>query len=312
MADQGRDSTSEQDVGRLIHLRYAGTCCGCGAELDRGTQAWWESSTKQVTCTDCRNRATQNEANEAIQSDAPANGAKGSLPAPGPQAAPLDSGVAGGSARQTYERLHERREKQIERKWGRLAGVVKFLSDDPRTITVWAQGSKGEQILAEHMTKALGGRAVLLNDRTVPRTRGNIDHIVVAPGGVWVIDAKRWSGLVELRDVGGWFRTDQRLYVKGRDRTSTVRNMAWQVEAVRNALAGIEGDGAGLEVPVHAALCFVEAEWKFFSKPFVLEGVRVSGPKSLGVAIAEDGPLSRDEVLEVAAHLAEALPSKTG
>ena len=125
--------------------------------------------------------------------------------------------------------------------------------------------------------------------------------------GVWVIDAKRWDGLVELRDVGGWFRTDRRLNVKGRDRTKTVQNMGWQLEAVRNALAGVE-----VEVPVHAALCFVEAEWRLFAKPFVLQGVRVSGPKSLGAAIAEQGPLGLEDVMEVASRLTVALPSKAG
>ncbi len=217
----------------------------------------------------------------------------------------LDVGVAGGSAQQKYEKLHQRRECELEARWGRLAGVAKFLSDDPRSITVWAQGSKGERILAEHMRQALGDRAVLLHDRRVPGDRRNIDHLVVAASGVWVIDTKRWSGLVELRDVGGWFHVDRRLYVKGRDRTEAVDAMAWQVEAVQAALAGI-----AIGVPLHGALCFVEAEWKWFAKPFELKGVRVSGPKSLAVAISEAGPLGLDGVMEVARTLAAALPSK--
>ncbi len=156
------------------------------------------------------------------------------------------------------------------------------------------------------MSQALGDRAVLLHDRKVPGDRRNIDHLVVAASGVWVIDTKRWSGLVELRDVGGWFRGDRRLYVKGRDRTDAVDGMIWQVEAIRRALCGI-----AMDVPLHAALCFVEAEWKLLAKPFELRGVRVSGPKSLSVAISEAGPLELDQVMEVATTLAAALPSKT-
>jgi hypothetical protein len=156
------------------------------------------------------------------------------------------------------------------------------------------------------MASLLGNKAVLLNDRRVPRTRANIDHIVVAPSGVWVVDAKRWDGLVELRDVGGWFRTDNRLYVKGRDRTKGVRNMGWQVDAVKGSLAGIE-----MNIPVHAALCFVDAEWRWFAKPFTLEGVRVSGPKSLAAAIAEEGSLTVNQVMEVASRIARVLPSKS-
>lgn len=214
-------------------------------------------------------------------------------------------GIAGGSAQETFERRHQKREAQIERRWGRLAGVVKFLSDDPHSTTAWAQGSAGERILAEHLSTALGDRAVLLHDRRVPGSGANIDHIAVAASGVWVIDTKRWSGLVELRDVGGWFKVDRRLYVGGRDRTKAVEGMAWQIEAVGRALAD-----AAVEPSLHAALCFVDAEWRWFAKPFHLDGVRISGPKSLGVAIAEDGPLGPHEVLEVARSLASALPSK--
>ena len=38
---------------------------------------------------------------------------------------------AGASAQLMYDRKHQRRADQIEQEWGRLSGVVKFLSDDP-------------------------------------------------------------------------------------------------------------------------------------------------------------------------------------
>jgi hypothetical protein len=183
---------------------------------------------------------------------------------------------------------------------------VKFLSDDPQSITAWAKGSEGERVLADHLSRALGDRAVLLHDRRVPGTRGNIDHIAVAASGVWVIDTKNYKGLVELRDVGGWFRTDQRLYVGGRDRSKIVQGLGWQLRAVHSALPAEVGD----PVPIHAALCFVKAEWKWFAKPFTFEGVRVSGPKSLALAIAEPGSLSTEDVVRVATELASALSSK--
>ena len=206
----------------------------------------------------------------------------------------LDFGVAGGSARRRYEQLHDRRERQIEQKWGRLAGVVKFLSDDPQSTAAWAKGSKGEQILAECMNRALGDRAVLLHDRRVAGTRRNIDHLAVAASGVWVIDTKYYKGIVELRDVGGWFKTDRRLYVNRRDRTKDVQGLEWQLDAVRAVLASIP-----IAVPLHGALCFVDAEWRLFAKPFTLNGVRVSGPNSLSAAVAEAGPLSTTRSLRL-------------
>ncbi len=34
----------------------------------------------------------------------------------------------------------------------------------------------------------------VMHDRRIPRSKANIDHIVVTPGGVWVIDTKRYVG----------------------------------------------------------------------------------------------------------------------
>jgi hypothetical protein len=157
------------------------------------------------------------------------------------------AGTAGGSARQKFERLHQARADRIDRQWGRLSGVVKFLSDDPQSTQAWARGSEGERRLAIHLLRTVGDRAVLLHDRKVPRTRGNIDHLAVAASGVWVIDAKNYTGLVQRRDKGGFFKTDYHLYVGGRDRSKIVAGLGWQIEAVRLVL----GDA---EVPVHAAL----------------------------------------------------------
>jgi hypothetical protein len=42
---------------------------------------------------------------------------------------------------------------------------------------------------------------VVLHDLAWPgRQRANLDHVVVGPGGVFVVDAKNWSGRVEVRE----------------------------------------------------------------------------------------------------------------
>lgn len=46
-----------------------------------------------------------------------------------------------------------------------------------------------------------------MHDRRIPRSRANIDHIVVTPGGVWVIDTKRRVGSApQKRAAGGFIR----------------------------------------------------------------------------------------------------------
>ena len=63
----------------------------------------------------------------------------------------------------------------------------------------------------------------------------------MSSAGVFVVDAKLYKGLIEIRDVGGLFKTDKRLYVGHRDCSELATNMAWQVEAVQLAItaAGI-------------------------------------------------------------------------
>jgi hypothetical protein len=134
----------------------------------------------------------------------------------------------------------------------------------------------------------------------VPKTRGNIDHLAIASSGVWVIDAKNYEGKVERRDVGGWFNTSYRLYVGGRNRTRLVDGLAWQIRAVESAL----GD---TDVPVNAALCFTEAIWKLFAKPFQIGEIWVTWANCLADLIAAPGPLNSSDVVRVATQLSAVL-----
>jgi len=153
------------------------------------------------------------------------------------------------------------------------------------------------------MLSAVGDRAVLLHDRKVPKTRGNIDHIAIAASGVWIIDAKKWDGLVERRDVGGWLKSDLRVYVNGRDRTSLTAGLGWQHDAVRAVLGRAD-------VPISLAACFVAAEWKLFAKPFQHDGVWVTWPKKLVEMMGAPGPLTAEDIADVANRIAVALPPK--
>jgi hypothetical protein len=259
------------------------------------TNAWWDGEARAATCLTCRPAATSTPV--PYVTTAP----------PTPPAAadplPMSMGVAGGSARLEYGKRHQRRVDRFDARWGHFAGIVKFLSDDPQSTTAWAKGSEGERKLAQHLLEAIGDRAVLLNDRKVPGTRGNIDHIVIAASGIWVIDAKNYKGLVDRRDVGGWFRRDERLYVGGRDRTTAVEGLDWQVDAVRAAL-GTPG------VPITTVACFVGAEWKRFAKPFQINGTWVIWSNKLADLIAAPGPLTAVDVNNIAGRLATALPPK--
>ena len=272
---------------KLMPLRYAGTCSVCHVVLPAKTRAYWHRDTHTVICVACHAKPSQEL----------------SRPADPVPATELDRGTAGRSAQAEFERRHHKREERIEAKFGRLAGVVKFLSDDPQSTKAWASGASGEMRVAQELADRLCASAVLLSDRWVPRTRGNIDLIAIAASGVWVIDAKHYTGKVEHRDRGRWFRTDWRLYVNGRDKTKLVDALDWQIAAVEKVLSDPEA-------PVHAALCFVGANWGLFSKPFQQAGVWVTWVAKLADMILEPGPLGGDEAQAIAAKLARGLPAK--
>ena len=127
----------------------------------------------------------------------------------------------------------------------------------------------------------------VLHDRRRPGTAANIDHLVVAPSGVWVIDAKRYSGLVTKTDRGRWFKADVRLTVGGHDRTKLIEGVHKQVSDVQR----IVDSAPGPSVPVHGALCFIDAEFRLFAKPFTIDGVVITWGKALRQRLGTAGNL---------------------
>ena len=66
----------------------------------------------------------------------------------------------------------------------------------------------------------------------------------------------------------------------------------------------------GRDVPVSSAVCFTDAEWGWFAKPFTIREVFVSGPNALARRISEASVLSNERIQEIAVHLSSALPAK--
>jgi len=190
------------------------------------------------------------------------------------------------------------------RKTTRLARVARFLTDTNTSID-GSERVQRERMLSIQLHTQLGDRAVVLDDRKVPGTKSPIDHIVIAPSGVWVIDANEFNGRVERRDVGGWFKVDERLYVAGKDRTGLVDGIDRQVAAVENVLKK-----EGLDsIPVHAALCFVNSEWGWFAKPFSLNGVWVTWATKLTELVLDWNAIPDTEIDRLARVVNAKLPS---
>jgi len=304
-------------TGKLMKIRRAGACADCGAELPVGTSAYWVATEKVVRCVQCVGQAPadpQPAAESVILprlADTPPDRV---TPKPQPGSV-SDTNVAGGSALHEYDRRSAKERAKKEQKvaadaeWRAtvkqerpiLGHIVAAFTPKPvitpesQSTKAWKVGAEGEQRVAEVMATATG--VEVLHDRRVPGSKANIDHIVVGPKGVFVVDAKKYTGEIEVRDVGGLFKVDLRLYVNNRDRTSTVDGVLGQLEVVRTALAD-----AYPNVPVSGVLCFINADWGWRMKQKIVKGVTVLWPLALPDHVSADGPHAQ-QVEAVAAHL---------
>jgi len=286
-----------------MRLRYAGTCARCGAAIDAGTLADYDRSARTVACVSC-------EPQQACAEPAAGSEPSEELPAPrdpitesAPSLEAVD-GVAGASAAAEFQRRHEARQKRVQARHPRLGRFLLAAFDDPSSTTAWSKGAVGEEQLGQAFAKKAGDQLRVLNDRAIPKTRANIDHLVVCPSGVFVVDAKRYEDARPKLQVTGWPFGPRRewLYVGGRERTKLVEGMHKQLSLVRDALAHRP------DVAVCGVLCFVDADWPVIGGSFTVRDVQVMWPKKLIAMLGEPGPLGVDEIADVQWELHEAFP----
>jgi hypothetical protein len=221
-----------------------------------------------------------------------------------------DPGVAGRSTRREYERKRDRRRQTTSTKSGRakvFAALLGPSAKEKRQIADerhWATGADGESLLARALARRCP-EVLMLHDRRMPNSRANIDHIAVAGSGVYVIDAKRYRGKIDvLKPLFG----APTLKIAGRDRTNLVDGLADQVAAVRSALSAVAPD-----VQVHGCLCFLAPEGFLAESGLpVLRTLKIKGyplyyPRRLAKRLNRHGSLTRGEAVTLHAHLAASL-----
>jgi hypothetical protein len=309
-------------MAKLLKLKRADQCADCGAGLDVGTSAYWFGDERLTRCQSCYSTssaapsslgplATGTKSHDAPPPalvDSPAQ-----VPMPLPPPPPPD--LAGESAQREYHRRSTRerarkeatfaedaawrtRRKEERPVLGRIQAALTpkpQMTPESQSTRAWKIGAEGERRIAEALDGAVG--IAVLHDRLMPGSRtANIDHVVIGPSGVFVIDAKKYEGTLEVRDIGTIFRPDERLFVADRNKTALVDGIRKQVGAVRLLLAADYGD-----IPVAGVLCFTGCVWtKLRTKH--LDGVTVLWPAVLAAHVAAPGPLG-DRVGPVATLL---------
>jgi Nuclease-related domain len=106
----------------------------------------------------------------------------------------------------------------------------------------WRRGAHGERRTARLLDRLTRDGFVVFHDLAVPRSPANVDHLVIGPSGVFVIDSKQWSGSVHQGADGLAWHNHYRL-----DRTlETVR---WEARIIGHLL----GTRTAAVVCVHGA-----------------------------------------------------------
>lgn len=296
----------------IIRLRYAARCARCGADLPPKSEAHWDKEARQAICRSCIETAAPDDPTAtATTPAAPPDDIFTTPLAPVEQTTAkklLDRGTPGASAAREWTKRHDRREKQVRDRYGRrLGGLYLVFNPDPQSTQAWAVGNNGEVALGKFLASLDDDSTVIvLHDRRIPGSRANIDHIAITRNGIHAIDAKNYKGKVQKIDKGGWFSTGLHLYVGRRNCTALIGGMEKQVQAIRAAIGQLLFDE--FDPKVNASLCFVDAEWSMFAKPFEIGGVWIGWGKALGERLRAEGPLAPEHVRSIAERVAAALP----
>lgn len=191
----------------------------------------------------------------------------------------MEHGDPGAAARRKAEELASAAER-LERK----AANARKMSND------FATGAEGEEQVARALAPLAAEGWFVLHDRVNP-AGGNIDHIVVGPGAVIVLDAKAWKGELSVRD--------DRLYNGGWSQAKALSALSAQRDAVA---AHVHEDG-----PVDRALVMT-AQPGF--EPQVVDGAVVLGVDHLLDAVrASRTSFSAEQVDAITARLLREFPA---
>lgn len=248
------DRDQARRTPRVLKLRYGGVCCICRVDLPRATEARWDPQAHTVTCLGCI-------------------GGKGHV----------EGGTAGGSAAKEAARRRAKKaeaDARLKREHPVLGRLRLILVPEPDPGREWEVGAIGEQKLGAMLESLADQGVVALHDRRLPGSSANIDHLAITANGIWVIDAKRFTGRLDLKVSKG------QLYCKGHSQAKLRR----QVEAVHAALEVVDVTG----VPVCGALCFIDADVGN-AEPMTVRGMHVTWPKPLAAQLTAPGELDADD-----------------
>jgi hypothetical protein len=108
--------------------------------------------------------------------------------------------------------------------------VMSALFTTPNSITAWQIGADGEVRTGRILETLAADGFRILHDRKIPGARSaNIDHIVIGPPGIYVVETKSYKGSLQIRG--------NEVFVAGRRKNGWIDEVNREAAAVRTALA---------------------------------------------------------------------------
>ncbi len=101
------------------------------------------------------------------------------------------------------------------------------VSQDTRN---WARGARGERRTARQLRLLTRRGWIVFHDLAVPGSGANADHLVIGPGGVFLLDSKNWRGRLV-------FAPDGTLWHGSYLVTATLATIGFEATAIANVLA---------------------------------------------------------------------------
>jgi hypothetical protein len=144
-------------------------------------------------------------------------------------------------------------------------------------VRTWRRGAEGERRTARLLDRLTGDGFVVFHDLAVPDSPANVDHLVIGPTGLFVIDSKQWTGSVQQGADGLVWHNHYRL-----DRT--LETARWEADTI----------GRLLGTPAVALLCVHGAHVQ--GGGLDAQGVAIVPAHLLRSALGDDRVLSDADV----------------
>jgi nuclease-like protein len=149
-----------------------------------------------------------------------------------------------------------------------LAWLLRFR---PSADTLaWRHGAAGERRTARLLAPLERHGYQVFHDLAVPGSPANVDHVVVGPTGVYVIDSKRYRGQLHYSAGHVWHG--------GRTLDRTLETLWWEATQVAETL------GFGPDLHIYPVLCVHVARLSWLHE-LLVDGVPVLGGAALRPAL---------------------------